>query len=247
MKYKTVGFILLVFLALVLLANCGPAAPTLPNTGGGEAVPTEIPQVTATAPPQVGPDRALLYEQRLLSLDWPQKIRLGDSDVIHLSLEMDPNGTLTPTAQYAGHTIEGAPIQIPNLYDTHNLVAEARLDLADAAVSPQGVISEPLRPGQTLHYYWSVSPNQLGTKRGTLWLYLNLVPKAGGETERLPLISKPIEIESVSVLGLPADLARWGGRIGSFASFLLGLPWIESLLKKLFEKPPKDSSRNSNA
>lgn len=187
----------------------------------------------------MGPDRALLYEQRLLSLDWPQKIRLGDSDVIHLSLEMDPNGTLTPTAQYAGHTIEGAPIQIPNLYDTHNLVAEARLDLADAAVSPQGVISEPLRPGQTLHYYWSVSPNQLGTKRGTLWLYLNLVPKAGGETERLPLISKPIEIESVSVLGLPADLARWGEELALLPVSCWDYPGLNRCSKNCLRNPQK--------
>jgi hypothetical protein len=155
--------------------------------------------------------------------------------VLTLTLDVDQAGLLTPTAQIAGHKVTGTAVFIPDLYDTYNLVAAARLDLAGVQVSPQGMVSQPMRPGQKIFFSWSISPTQLGQYRGTLWLYLNLVPKNGGNPDQLTLLAPQIQIESVSVLGLPGPVARWSGVAGTGLSFVFGFPFIESLLKRLWK------------
>src|SRR5512140_677863 len=83
-------------------------------------IPTRVPNAT--------PQPALL-EKRLLVLEWPATIRESDSDLIVLTISMDEQGQLTPAAQKPGIP-GGIPVEIPNIYDTHNIVAAARLDLA---------------------------------------------------------------------------------------------------------------------
>ncbi len=127
--------------------------PTLPNS---TARPTEV----MLLPTQFSP--ATLQERRLAVLEWPSSIHVGDSDVLTLTLLVDQAGRLTPTAQIGGHKVTGEAVFIPDLYDTYNLVAAARLDLAGVQVSPQGMVSQPMRPGQKIFFSWSISPTQLG-------------------------------------------------------------------------------------
>ena len=224
-----------VLLFVFLLAGCSASQPA-------ESPPEQAPpQPTATLAivPTMEPadiSSAVLKEQRLVLIEWPEKIRLGDGDIIRLTLEVDDMGLVTPTAEIEGHQVTGTPVEIPDLYETHNLVAEARLDLAGAAISPQGAVQEPLRKGQVLHFYWSVQTLQVGRTRGTLWLFLNMIPKNAGEIDRKALLSKQLEIETVSVLGLPAELARWTGAIGAVLSGILGFPFLESLIAGLWKK-----------
>jgi hypothetical protein len=211
-----------------------PAPSDTPETGAGTTpVATPRPTSVLLLPTQFSP--ATLQERRLAVLEWPSSIHVGDSDVLTLTLLVDQAGRLTPTAQIGSHKVTGAAIFIPDLYDTYNLVAAARLDLAGVQVSPQGMVSQPMRPGQNIFFSWSISPNQLGQYRGTLWLYLNLVPKNGGDADQLTLLAPQIQIESVSVLGLPGPVARWSGVAGTGLSFVFGFPFIELLLKKLWK------------
>src|SRR6202142_3694417 len=137
------------------------------------ATPTEdLPSESApVAPPPAIP------ESRRLTLEYPPKIRTGDSDVIRLTLEVDTLGNLTPTAEIQGNLITGQVVQIPDLYDTDNVIAEARIDLAGVEVRPSEEISEPLLPGQSVTFYWSVRPDTSGTFRGTAWFLLRFVDK----------------------------------------------------------------------
>jgi hypothetical protein len=209
-----------------------PGAPPPADTPSA-VDPTRLPTQVMSIPTQTSP--LALQERRLAVLEWPSSIHVGDSDVLTLTLQIDQSGNLTPTAQISGHKVTGETIYIPDLYDTYNLVAAARLDLAGVEVTPQGMVSQPMRPGQKIFFSWSISPDQLGRYRGTLWLYLNLVPKNGGEPDQLTLLAPQIEIESVSVLGLPGPVARWGGVAGSSLSLVFGFPFIESLLKKMWK------------
>ena len=213
----------------------GAPAPSDTPSAGQPTLPvsTRLPTEVMLLPTQLSP--ATLQERRLAVLEWPSTIHVGDSDVLTLTLQVDQAGLLTPTAQIGGHKVTGEAVYIPNLYDTYNLVAAARLDLAGVEVSPQGMVSQPMRPGQKIFFSWSISPSQLGQYRGTLWLYLNLVPKNGGETDQLTLLAPQIQIESVSVLGLPGPVARWGGMAGTGLSFVFGFPFLESFLKKLWK------------
>ena len=75
-------------------------------------------------------------------------------------------------------------------------------------------LREPLSPGGDVAFHWTLRAVQPGTSRGVLWLYLEVVPKAGGEVQKVILLSRPVRIEAVTILGLPARMARWVGGVG---------------------------------
>jgi hypothetical protein len=239
----------LVMLACLALAACAPRA-ALPEPAAPEAppqaertpalvptatglIPGPPPRVTATAAPAALP---ALQEARRLTLEWPPVLRAGDSDVVRLRLEVDDGGGLTPTAEFAGHTVRGETLFIPNLYDTHNVVAEARLDLAGMVVSPPDLVGEPLRPGQPVTFYWSVRPEKAGSYRGVVWLYLRFVPLDGSPESRRAVSAQVIDVEVVSLFGLKAGPARTLGLAGSFLGAVLGVPFLEDLLRWLWYK-----------
>ncbi len=78
-----------------------PTAVEVPGDG-----PSESPTETAPRPtpeghgviPTVLPAQPAIPERRRLTLDYPPHIRAGDSDIVRLTLEVDEQGNLTPTA-----------------------------------------------------------------------------------------------------------------------------------------------------
>ncbi len=238
LKLGLAGGVALAALTGLLLAACAPAAaPTIPGAPPAAEEPSEPPEAPETPTPvvstpaaQASPAPAQLLERRQLVWEWPDRLREGDADVVDLRLKMDAHGTLTPTAQVGGHVVDGQSVEIPNLYDTHNLVVEARLDLVGFEMTPQGEVSEPLRPGEEAVFRWTVRCKEAGNYRGTLWVALNLVPKAGGESIRQVLLAAPVDIEVRSVWGLPAQTVRILGGIGTAVSTVLGIPFLEQAL-----------------
>jgi hypothetical protein len=218
-------------LTFAILA-CGGAA-SAPDGGAAEPVapqpvlnPTAV-QVTA---------QPALPERRYLALEFPPRVRAGDSDIIRLTLEVDDLGNITPTAEIEGNVVTGEVIEIPNLYETHHVVAEARFDIAGMEVRPSELISAPISQGQTAVFYWSIRPDEVGVYRGTVWLYLRFVDKSSGEESRNTVSAQIVEIEAVNFLGLSATLARVTGMVGSLIGTVLGLPFFEDVLKGLFRK-----------
>jgi hypothetical protein len=247
MNRKTLSLFLVTCIVLLATACGAPAAE--PSTPMAESVATEAPATpegqptqavvaTVTAAPLATPQPAIL-ETRRLSLDWPPIIRAGDGDVIRLTLEVDEQGNLTPTAAYEGHVVTSETVAIPDVFATHNVLAEARLDLAGVALDPSGMVSETLRPGQRVTFSWSVRPAEVGIYRGTVWFFLRFIPLAGGAEESRALAAIPVEIEAVSFFGLHAGPARWLGAIGSFIGGILGFPFLEDATRFLFKKGRK--------
>lgn len=237
------------------------AAPTVdlsvPSGGGGAveatqaaaptsaaaAPPTELPLVilpTATAEtpsqPGAGAPAAVIPETRRLTLEYPPQIRSGDSDVIRLTLEVDTLGNVTPTAEIQGHAVTGQTVEIPNLYDTHSVIAEARLDLAGVEVRPSEDVSEPLMPGESVSFFWSVHPTSTGTYRGTVWLFLHFIDKTTKEESRKALSAQTVQIASTDFLGLNGSVARITGGLGSVVGAVLGLPFADEILKWLWKR-----------
>jgi len=224
-------------LCAVLLILLIQMACSLSSKAGPESQPPTQASLLPTSETNVQPvEAAQLFERRLMVVEWPPAIRLGDSDVVRFSLVMDEQGRITPTSEISGHQVGGEPVQIPDLYETHNLVIVARLDMAGMEVSPNGEVSQTLRPGRAVTFYWSLSPHRVGEYRGTLWVYLDLVPKAGGEMQQQPLLARLLEIEGRSVLGMSAGITRWAGAVGTVASAVLGFPFLEKVLKSIWER-----------
>ncbi len=258
-------FILLALSLSLLLASCAPAATPAPAaTSAPAAVPTSAPFVTESSAPTESnlstpapaitetlvivptksgqPTQAAtelapaLQEMRLLTLDYPPRIRAGDSDVISLTLEMDENGNLKPTVSQAGNISNGQTVYIPNVFDTYNILAEARLEMAGLDVRPNEIVSEPLTARQKVTFYWSVLPNDVGVYKGVVWFYLHFIPKTSGVESRKTLSSQVVEIEATSFAGLRANPTRWLGLAGTVVSSVLGMPFLESILKYLWKR-----------
>lgn len=218
---------------VVLISACGsPATSFSPQQTPAPAINQSTPSFPVVTETPV----AAIPESRRVVLEWPAVIRSGDSDTIRLALEMDTQGNLTPTAIIAGHEVSGEKVQVPNLYETHHIFAEARLDMAGLQVSPNDMISQSLLPGQDVTFYWSVSPDRVSTYRGVVWLYLRFIPIHGGIESRRAISAQRIEIRSVDLFGLSGNLARIAGGIGTVIGAALGLdnliPWIWNMIRR---------------
>lgn len=243
---------LLIFVLLISLTACGPAtmeteplpaSPTL--VALQEAAATPSPAAAETVFPSPPPAPAV-RETRRLTVEWPPFVRAGDADVVRLTFKVDEGGRVTPTAEYAGHAVSGETVILPDVFATHTVLAEARLDLAGLEVSPQGLMTEALLPGRSVTFYWSVRPREVGHYRGTVWLFLRFIPLAGGADSRSALAAMPIEIEAVSFFGLRAEPARWLGTAGAFVGSVLGFPFFEDLLRALFKRSRRKTRRKKN-
>jgi hypothetical protein len=216
-----------------LLTSCGGSAPSAEEPTRSPAQP----EATALPPAVILPPA--IPEERMLTLEFPPVLRAGDADVVRLTLEVDSLGNLTPTAGINGNTTTGQVVIIPNLYATHNVLAEARLDMAGMDVSPSGVVSETLLPGQKVLFYWSIRSGEVGKSRGTVWFYLRFVPKDGSPESRQALSAQVIEIETQTFFGLGADAARMLGLAGSALGVVVGLPFFEDVIKWLWNRRRK--------
>ncbi len=165
--------------------------------------------------------------QRAITLLFPPKIRAGEAGVVRLTLEVDALQDFLATAAGTGAS---------NVYDSHNVIAEARFDLPGIPVQPSELISAPVSQGQTAVFYWTLRPTNVGNYRGTIWLYLRLVDKLTGQERRETVSAQIVEIESVKFLGLVVNQARMIGLVGSGIGFFLCLPVFVTLAGYLHRK-----------
>lgn len=232
-------------LIFALLACGGAPAAAPPPSGIAEepAAPqptAPLPSALPTSVPAIMPQPAI-PERRRLTLEFPPQIRAGDSDVVRLTLEVDELGNVTPTAQIEGNVVTGEVIEIPNLYETHHVIAEAKFDIAGLEVSPPEIFSQPLSQGQTVTFYWSIRPREVGVYRGTIWLYLRFVDKLSGEESRKTVSAQIVEIEAVNLFGLSTSFVRGTGVIGSIVGTVIGFPFFEDIVKFIFGRRKKFS------
>jgi len=207
--------------------SAAPAPPIVESTSQA-AQPTQI-----TAPPAIP-------ETRRLTLEFPPKMRAGvEGDIVRLTLEVDELGNITPTAQIEGNVVVGETVEIPDLYETHNVTAEARFDIAGMEVQPREAIMEPLTRGQSATFYWSIRPQDPGKYRGTVWLHLNFTDKSTGEESRIAVSAQIVEIEAVDFFGLSVNVARTTGVVGSIVGGVVGFPFIEDILRFIFKRRRK--------
>jgi hypothetical protein len=229
-------------MGLIALCGCGVIYFFFSQGLGGSAPPTgvepgEVQPTDQFSSNAVTPEvtvQPALPERRRLTVEFPPQIRAGDSDLVRLTLEVDDLGNLTPTAQTAGNVTSGEVVEIPNLYESHHVIAEARFDIAGMEVRPAELVSEALAPGNSVTFLWSVSPPDAqgaGVYRGTIWLYLRFVDKQSGEESRKTISAQMIEIQAVNLLGFSGEFARTTGVIGSVVGTIIGFPFFEDILK----------------
>lgn len=167
------------------------------------------------------PDGQSVPETRLLTLDSPITIRNGEADRLRLTVEAQEKAAAVGSA---------------NVYKTYQVFAETRLEMTGLTVRPIGTVSEPVLPGQSVSFFWSVRPQETGRFDGTLWLYLRFVPKDGGPEIRQAISSQTVEIESTTFFGLQGETVREVGLIGVFCSAVLGFSYFVDLLRWMLRR-----------
>jgi len=163
--------------------------------------------VLASKPFDATPDLALpkaLIEARNLVVEVPQSLRLGETGVIKLSIVPDPSGT---------------PLQNIRVGKDYNAMIQARLEGDEGVLVPSGTQEEALPAGNKAIFTWQVTSQSDVELKATLWAYANLVPTAGGDEVRWPVLSLPLKIPVISLFGLPVSTVKTIG----IACLVLGL------------------------
>lgn len=220
-------------------ATLAPAAPTQPAelqvTTPTFAYATLVPPAVSPAPPQA---REGTSEARIVQVEWPGQIRLGESDVIRLSLVPSSLGYMLIT-EFPEHTAVTQTVQIEHP-PGFQAFAVARLDGPAFEIQPGGEQSQVLA-NTRLDWRWSLTPHQAGRQRLNVVLWLRWVPlvPAAGHTQEVGLHSRSLEINVLSFFGLTRTQALitglfsllFSGGLGAFA--LIVRPRTGRLLPRL--------------
>jgi hypothetical protein len=192
-------------------------------------VPTTTqPPVVVTAPPtQIAPTAVI--EERMIELEWPSQMRLGESDIIRIALIPSREG-YTITTEFPEHQIvtNPVPVERPGGY---GLSAIARLDSVGFLIS-DNEITQGLPLDQPVTWRWTVTPVAAGQQRLTLSLKLLWTPLAGNPSppRETVIYSKGLTVQVISFLGMTIGQAAGVGVFGVAVGAALSLPLAAYLL-----------------
>jgi hypothetical protein len=185
-----------------------------------------------------------LPEFRYLILEYPPVIKAGSgSEVIILTLDVDAQGNVTPTAQVGGNVVEGEIVEIPNLYATHSVTAEAYYQVAGLEVVPPGSTFQPLKQGERVTFTWSVRAQEVGTYGGTIWLFLNFENLVTGVKDRKEISAQIFDLKVVDLFGFSTNFVKSTGVVGSVLGTIVGFPFFKDIAKYLYGKLKKSKPK----
>jgi hypothetical protein len=232
-----VGLAILGGCAVVYLLSAQTPRVSAPTEGPLATFPTAAGPGPTAQPFDPAQDRPALPEPRRLRVEFPVRVRTGDPGRVQLTLEMDDRGHITPTAEIGGNVVTGETVEIPNVYESYQVIAESRFDLAGMEVRPGELVSEALSPGSPVTFRWNIGTDEPGMYRGTIWLYLRFVDRRSGEESRRTVSAQIVEIEAVSLFGLSGDLARTTGVVGLIVGTIVAFPFFEDLVRLFLKRP----------
>jgi hypothetical protein len=167
-----------------------------------------------------------VLETRQVRLEWPDSLRIGDDGEIRLSFEPAP-GVATSPSLTAG---------LRDVYDSYNLMAEGRFEVAGIRTDSTNPVRESMPAGQTVNYHWKISAVQEGVYSGTIWLSLRFLPLDGSSPSQEPIFVQRVDIQAGSLLGISGPLARLLGGLGIVLSVLVSFDVMIGVLGRLVKK-----------
>jgi len=187
--------------------KASPSLETIPE-------PTAALESTSETTP-AEPEEISQPEDRQLQVAWPSLVRLGESDVVRLTLVPAHMSYLLVT-EFSDHSEITHTVAITP-YEGYELFAAARLDGVNFMVSPQGEQVQFLPADQPVEWRWSISPRRPGNQRLSVVLCLKWIPKAAHLAIREATVySAGLDVRVASFLGLTQAQAFLGGLVGLF-------------------------------
>lgn len=212
-------------------ATSAPAPTTAPSTADTSAGVTHTPPATPVHLPSTTPEAGVPTEWRVLELEWPAQMRLGDSDVIRLALIPSDEGYVV-TTEFPDHTTLTQTLSVtrPGGYD---LFGAARLDAAGFAMEPEGEQTLTLPPNESVTWRWTITPRGAGQHRLSVTLALHWSPQPGNPHPpyNLQVYSRAFQIQVLSFFGLTPGQAAGAGVAGLMFGGVLSWPLAVHLLR----------------
>ncbi|MEP7359411.1 MAG: hypothetical protein ABI847_19325 [Anaerolineales bacterium] len=193
---------------------------------------TQLPLPTTTSPASTAaPSATPAVEERIVEVEWPPQMRLGDSDLVRLSLLPSVDGFVITTEfenhQTVTHTVDVQPLA------GYDLAGVARLDAVGFSQSPTGDQAQPLVFGQPATWRWTLKPLSAGQQRLALTLRLRWVPKPGtaNPARETVLYDHGFTVQVISFLGLTTREVTMLGVAGLVFGGTLSLPMAAYALR----------------
>jgi len=213
---RIVGLIFLIFSLVILAWGVWPHRSGLRSLAFSLDSDLAKPEAKIAMP--AFSNLATLIEESRFEVEIPSRVRLGDSAVFRIGLNLENSGGLAA-----------------DLIETHNILAQARFEIGGVQITPAGEISEPLRPGKKAAVFWSVRPTQVGEYRGVIWLHLRVIPISGGQERIIPLTAQFTKFQALTFLGMGGPAARIAGGIGVVLGALMIFADVFSRLWQFWE------------
>ena len=216
---------------LLFLAGCGAAAesplePAVETSTPPAAAPTSTQQPAATPMPE--------FEERLVEVEWPAALKLGESDIVRLALIPSEAGYI-PEIEYAGHELQTSGEIVP-YYPGYAAEAAARLDAAGLDIEPGGCQVRSLERNQPVVWRWSIYPRSAGQQRMSLVVTLRWIPlEEVTETRESILFQQGLEVNVWAPMGTTAKKARTMALTGLIVGGVLTLPLAQYSARKRLE------------
>lgn len=138
-------------------------------------------------------------EQATISGDVPSSAWAGDNSALSIKFKFE------------------APVQSAEAH------LSADIEMADAEISPKGVISLTFNPENNLDLTWQIKPLIPRTLKGTLWIYAS-----PDNTPLQAILARSIQIKAVNFLGVTAV---WYRRLG-LGFLLVGIFMVIAFTKR---------------
>lgn len=198
---------------------------------GTQAAPRPTAQATVTVESTMQP----VTELRVIELEWPVSIRLGESDVIRLALIPSEDG-YTAQAEYDEHNLANQDVVIKRP-EGYTLSAVARLDGVGFDISPSGNQQIIVLPNEIVTWRWSLSPRMTGQQRVSIFLLLHWQPdsEAVGQVKESVIFDRNLDIRVISFFGLRKPKALTLGFAGLALSGVLSV-WAFSIRRQPHKK-----------
>lgn len=158
-----------------------------------------------------GEKQPLLAENRLVRLEWPTSLRIGDDAEIRLYFE---NTDEEPS------TVEHKD-GFYDIYDRYNIMVEAKVETAGLTIAPANPTRVSMPPGQPVYFKWVVNAQQTGIYHGKVWLSLRFLPLDGTTPIQEPIYVNDLELNVTSIIGLSGSMARLVGGLCAVIGILL--------------------------
>jgi hypothetical protein len=174
-------------------------------------------------------------EERSVELEWPDSMRVGDGEVIRISLVPSSGGAAIVTPEINGHQVESTTLPMPVQRPGYEGYVRAHLAAAGLEVAAAGPAEQPLWPGGVNTWYWTISAVRPGTYRPVVNLTTRWESVSGAEAAE-PLEetvwSRVLTVEARALLGLSGPQVDVLGLGGSILGTVAGLPFLEKALTR---------------